>query len=514
MMALMTAWSFASPLMSVPDEPAHAIRAAAVVRGEILSRADPDVESGPGGIRVPAYIDFTQRMGCFAFDAAKSAACQTDYPGDDADRLVPSGSSAQSNSPVYYAIVGLPTLAMSGDAALYAMRLVSALLSSVVLAFTFTMLWMRRRHLWSLVGFVVAVTPMVLFLGGGINPNAIEAASAASLFVSLVSIIRDRPHGGRLYLYGTIAVASVILVTSGRSIGLLWLLLVAAGAFIFVPGSAPGLFKRASTWIIIGLCAAFSVAALGWFLIPQPAFDTPLNSDASLLAVLQQAFERGLDYWSGMIGYFGWLDAASPTITYFIWNGLIIALVVGAVLLGTGTARWAGLGFGVALIVVPVLIQASLYRQFGLVWQGRYVLALLFLALIASGMALDAAARAITPPIVRVLRAVVVGMAIGHLLGFVWALRRYVVAKDSWIAMIQAPQWQPPLSWLFWSLFYAVVLAIATVALWVRLGRAGSDDPTSAGALDASNDPGDVNDQSHQRSDGERDDALRGGVER
>ena len=33
----MLLWALASPLMSVPDEPSHAIRAAAVVRGEVAN---------------------------------------------------------------------------------------------------------------------------------------------------------------------------------------------------------------------------------------------------------------------------------------------------------------------------------------------------------------------------------------------------------------------------------------------------------------------------------------------
>ena len=64
-MGLSSAWTFATPLMGVPDEPAHVIKAAAVVRGELTGREMPD-----GGafqlVTVPAGIGYYDTFGCFA----------------------------------------------------------------------------------------------------------------------------------------------------------------------------------------------------------------------------------------------------------------------------------------------------------------------------------------------------------------------------------------------------------------------------------------------------------------
>ena len=42
-MGLPTAWTVATPLMGAPDEPAHVIKAAAVVRGEMAGLEKPGV---------------------------------------------------------------------------------------------------------------------------------------------------------------------------------------------------------------------------------------------------------------------------------------------------------------------------------------------------------------------------------------------------------------------------------------------------------------------------------------
>lgn len=303
--------------------------------------------------------------------------------------------------------------------------------------------------------------------------------------------------------------SEIVLVTSGRSIGLLWVLLVAVAALFFIPGGQPGLFRKTSTWIVLAVCAIATIGALAWFITPQPSTGPPANIGGSLLAVAQQSFERGLDYWSGMIGYFGWLDTASPTITYFIWDGLIIAFLVGAILLGKGRSRWVTLGFSVALIVIPVVIQATLYRQFGWVWQGRYVLAILLVAMISAGMALDSAQRPVTNTVVRVLRASVIAMSVAHLAAFIWALRRYVVATDSWIAMVKAPLWQPPLGWIAWTIFFALVLAAASGVLWRWLSRYRSE-----AVLVATENRTEMDDQANTGANGQGDNALRRGVER
>lgn len=91
----------------------------------------------------------------------------------DPDEVVEGRTSAGNYNPVYYALTGLPSLATSGSAAVYGMRLVNSLLSCVFLALAFAALSQMRQRKWAMVATVVSVTPVVLFLNGAVNPNAL-----------------------------------------------------------------------------------------------------------------------------------------------------------------------------------------------------------------------------------------------------------------------------------------------------------------------------------------------------
>ena len=221
---LTSAWALATPLMGVPDEPAHTIRAAAVARGELIGDfTETDKFSYPK-VEVPKFIAESTHLACFAGQPTKTANCQVEVPDDSS--LVISSSSAASNSPLYYAIVGLPSLVMSGTPALYAMRIMSAILTSLLLTTMIVALAKQSRSWWPAVAGIVGVTPMALFLGGAINPNAAEMASAGAVLAVLSLILRRPLDNAALWRYGTVAILSTFVLTGGRSIGLLWLAII------------------------------------------------------------------------------------------------------------------------------------------------------------------------------------------------------------------------------------------------------------------------------------------------
>ncbi|MET0853871.1 MAG: DUF2142 domain-containing protein, partial [Microterricola sp.] len=88
---LMSLWALATPLMAVPDEPAHATRAAAVARGQITAPPSPTVP-WQLEVQVPRYIAHTGAMTCFAFDPSASASCQKPLEGDP-DEIVAAPTS-------------------------------------------------------------------------------------------------------------------------------------------------------------------------------------------------------------------------------------------------------------------------------------------------------------------------------------------------------------------------------------------------------------------------------------
>jgi hypothetical protein len=121
--------------------------------------------------------------------------------------------------------------------------------------------------------------------------------------------------------------------------------------------------------------------------------------------------------------------------------------VLGGIIYGRGRHRIAVIFLAASLIVLPVILQASVITEQGLVWQGRYILALFVPCLMFAGIALDAADKRpwqvkAKPALVTIL----VLAAVGQLITFVWVLRRYVTGlglEVRWVEMLEDPQWQP-----------------------------------------------------------------------
>ena len=125
------AWSLATPLGGGPDEPSQMVQAAAVVRGQIDGTEQPVTFGGVpighvGSVDVPRWATKAGAAQCFAWHPGVAASCA---PGVGTDiRTVRSATQFANYPPLYYAIVGLPSLVASGSGALYGMRLMAALL--------------------------------------------------------------------------------------------------------------------------------------------------------------------------------------------------------------------------------------------------------------------------------------------------------------------------------------------------------------------------------------------------
>jgi hypothetical protein len=482
LLSLSLCWAIASPLSSVPDEPSHSIKAAAVVRGELSGESN-----GAAGqtleVRVPQWVAVGHELTCYAFRPEITPSCETvDFT--DSSRTVVTVTSAGNYNPVYYAIVGLPSLVTEGKLGLYAMRLMSAALSCLFLAAMFAAAVQLRRSRWLVVAASVSVTPMVLYLNGGINPNSLEFATVGAIFTNL-ALLLERSSERRVYPQTVIWIGlGAALLANTKALSLLWLLIVVIAAF-WQSGFAPirTLVKNAWFWggvALIGLASAF---ALWWVLTANSLESQPFaGAGSSFFQGLQTMFDRTFDYTSGLVGYFGWLDTPAPAGVLALWGLLVGALVVAALALGAGRTRYA-LVFAIAcFLVLPPVLQATVVTEQGFIWQGRYVLALFVVVLLAAGRALDARfEQATVPALDRIVLWAVVLMAVAHVYAFVWALRRYVSglgAGLNWTDMLRNPTWQPPLGWLTWAILFAAIVGVSTWAVYRLYRRA--DAPSLA----------------------------------
>jgi hypothetical protein len=468
--ALSIAWAIATPLGGSPDEPAHLIKAASVVRGQLIGdRTDRPAETET---LVPESISDASSWTCYAFDASMTAACAPEA-GNGLD-LEAATTSAGLYQPLYYALVGWPSLFIAdGEFAVLAMRAVSALLCSAFLATAYCALTrVRRGSLLLSLGFLAATTPMYFFLAGAVNPNAIEVAAGASLLALLLAQFRKGAAERMPWGDAVLIMASALLLATSRSMSPLWVGLIGLMALCFASRQRLGVLIRQPSVIgaLVGVAAAVAVAG-GWILFTGtlgamgsfPGSDTP-----PLRALVEMLTGRAMD--PGLVGVFGWLDTEAPRYVYAIWWALALGVVAFAVV-QTRRARLLGVALGVIGVwVVPAVVQAISIASSGYVWQGRYEL-VAFAALLIFAAAVLAEEVDVGRRLAKLYILVAILVVIGQQVAYTAVLSRYAVGVGAGLLdMYRVPTWAPPGGIVVNVVFATVSAALLPVVLgwWSR----------------------------------------------
>ncbi|MBT2566548.1 DUF2142 domain-containing protein [Arthrobacter sp. ISL-85] len=474
-------WSFASPLMSIPDEPAHTIKAAAVARGQLLGTGS-GVQGDQLVVQVPGYIAHLNVRSCFAQHSNITADCA--QPIDATDRGWTAGRTSAGNyNPVYYAIVGIGSRGLSGESAIYAMRLISSWLVGFFLAAIFAAASSLRHFRRPVIAAAVALTPAVFFLAGSINPNALEIATTGAVFLSLCAIfeqVASKTGPGRLPL--VLFTLSASLLAHTRPLSLLWLALAATAAVLCYGFRTlwRSLSKRGfqAAMVIVGLSCAFAL----WWVFSAKSFDSllagaPIPADEAAITMLDNTVFFMVQY----VGVLGWIDTLPPPATLYTW-----VLGFGALLFLAFTARpikgrWVMALLTVTVIAVPTALQASTSEKLGWVWQGRYALAMVVTLILAAGVTTRFRPFKITPWTKSMIRWGLVLGALAHTYIFLEGLRRYTIGIQghvNWTEMFD-PQWQPPLTWQGLTVAYIFLLTLGAVGLYRLLTRSHASRPVT-----------------------------------
>ncbi|MFF2273361.1 DUF2142 domain-containing protein [Agromyces sp. NPDC058136] len=474
-------WSLASPVFSVPDENAHATKAVAQVRGQVIGYTVPGVKHIV--VDLPEGFEYDTNILCFATQPTRSAEC------GGAEFGAGVGTSTFNTwvgayNPIYYYLVGWPSLFTDGNAAVYAMRIASSLLGALMLAAAFQVSVAGKRARWMPLALAFVAAPMNLYLLGSVNPNGAELGSAILLWAALLRLLetfdRRAPSGvddegatlPRWYLWAMVTVASVILVNA-RALGPLWLVVIVGLCFIASGWPAVrGLFTNGRSYIWLSAIALGGLFSLGWTLSGGSLSNQAEPSDAPLVGA---TFLQGFLYTVRMtphflqqaIGYFGWLDTPLPVAAYWLFVaafGVLLLLVFAA------ARRRSMLVLGSVLLaafLVPALVQGYSVGQTGIIWQGRYALFLYIGIAIVAGWLLSRDAPRIGF-LARRMTWVAAGLlALYGVVAFTHVMVRYVVGEGAALStMFSAPQWQPPLGWLTLVIAYAV----ASLALLAFVG--------------------------------------------
>ena len=145
---------------SAADEPEHVVKAAAVVRRGASFRAAEDHRDFAGWQHTytsPDFLEETYRLPhslvealaahdpqCYMFHIDVAADCTVSANQAKELDAQDSATSHMNYFPLYYAAVGWPSLIFSGDAAIYGMRIASAVITALMLAAAFTTSIRRR----------------------------------------------------------------------------------------------------------------------------------------------------------------------------------------------------------------------------------------------------------------------------------------------------------------------------------------------------------------------------------
>jgi Predicted membrane protein (DUF2142) len=468
------AWAMATPLSGSPDEPAHIIKAASVVRGEFLGTP---VAGRPGftKVTVPQGVGSAWSWTCFAYHDDVTARCQPAFV--TSDKEISAVTSAGLYNPVYYALVGWPSLLTPNpQIAVYSMRILSALLTSFFFAVAFCALLLFRRP--GIAGFTIlaVLTPTTVFLSGAVNPNSLEIAAGAALLAVLLLLVRG-PHVRHLGWALALVAASGVLLANARGLSPLWMAMIAVVAIIAAaPGRLGALLRLRAVWITLGVLVVGVGFALWWILrtntLSSMGTFAGAGTTSPLTAFFSMVLDRSLD--PGIIALFGWLDTYAPAIVYVLWSFLALGLTLAAVITARGRMLISLLVAIAGFFLIPAVVQAASVRQTGYIWQGRYTLVAYACALIASCVALATSERALPEVPARLVRRgiLTIGAAVTLVGAYALygAIKRYAVGADGSLAQfVRHSMWAPPGGHYLWILVCAIGFAVLSL-VWYAWG--------------------------------------------
>jgi hypothetical protein len=469
---LAASWSFATPISASPDEPAHIVKAASVVRGQFIG------ESSALGhvVQVPRYIASTHAETCFAFAPTVSADCAVPLSGPSGE-IIDSTTTAGLYNPVYYLAVGAPSLVFDNVSGIYAMRIMSGILSGFFVALAFMLVYGWRRNRIPLAAIAFATPPMMLFLSGSVNPNSLEIAATLTVFTGMLTIV-SQPNNRLLTERSMIVLAGAVFAANARGLSPLWLAIAALTPLILLSWTEIRVLfaKPAALTAVIGTALA-TIFALLWLLRTNSltaAIDNEGNFQqypgigASFFEGFTYVMRGTFGFAQTMIGNFGWLDTPAPLSVYFIWAALTGAAVLASFTVLRGRRLVLAMVLIAALGLAPAIIQGIYITGGGIIWQGRYSLPL-FAFLIVGLFSLFSEQVGRLPEFMMKRLTLMIWFlwSAAQFVSFATALRRYSVGADgTWRGVVGAADWDAPGGNLLWLGIFAAVAVIAAASGW------------------------------------------------
>ena len=460
-------WALVTPINEYPDEVDHVFRAVSVVRGEVF----PHIGSythGTGSIQsVPVTIfNESLRYSCDR-RLTQDSLCEAARPDLPATEIA--ATSEGRRFPLYYALVGWPSLAFPNRTGWILMRLVSAALCSAFLASAaWVLLSMRRRPVVLAAGLFAGLTPLALNLAGSVNPSGLEIASAACLWAVVLAMVHGTsPRTPRQLAW--LGGASAIVLATCRETGWLFILLAVVLSLMSVdPSRGDEVFRFTSEKFVFA-CSAAATLTVGlwsvWFHSYVVFYEPPASGTGFVKSVSAAAGHVGR-LLQQTIGDLGYLTVRTPLVTQVCWAAAF-ALVAGLAY-ASGRRVFLTLAAGSVLaLLIPFAAEVATYNRSGLgSWQGRYTLPLVVgLPLLAVA---PSRSRPADSPLLALPAVMIMLLALwGHVSLFTHA----------WLHLAHPEQWYIPVGDVL--VVAGAVVVVAAVA-WCELRWFRSTSPGDA----------------------------------
>jgi hypothetical protein len=451
LMAIIAAWSVATPPNGGVDEPDHVIRAAAAAR---LDFAGTKVVS-PLGEAARHYDVALALEGpyveCWSRHPEISAAC-SQFPVGSSNRV---GVLNSYYPPAYFVLTGWPTLFTERYFIVRVMRLLSGLLA---IGFVGVGLVAVKRS-WGKQAVAVtlmAITPATLSLMGVVNPQALEIGAAFCLWSTAAGVLGvDAPT--RLQKWALVASGTILCLTRPLGPFLTAAILVTVALTVGIRTGLEALKRREVLLVVaVGLVTTVLLASRG-----VTSLDAPdLARDVSLGDTVKQTLGNSLNDIRDSISLTGWLDTRLPGIATVFWVSGMSVLVFGLFIRRSYRDLTALAFLAVAFLGIEIYVLYTQANSNGLNWQGRYGLPIY----IGIPFVVMARRPRIQP---RTLHLLVAVFAAIQWISLYWGLRRWTVGTDGPLFYVFRQDWIPPLP-------SVVILAVAAAGAWLVVAGVGA----------------------------------------
>jgi hypothetical protein len=413
-------WSILSPPFEAPDEPAHFAYVRRLADAHRLpanggQRFSVEEETVLQDLR---YDQVQFRPGQQTISTqTEQRKLQRDLAQRQATGEMGDAGLAATEPPLYYALETIPyELGSSGSLLdrLELMRLLSAIFGGLTALFAF--MFVREalpgeRWAWTVGGLGVALAPLLGFMSGALNPDALLFAASAALFYLLARAFR---RGLTYRLAAAIGVSVAVgLFTQLEFLGLVPGTL--AGLVVAAVRTPAGSARARSKLLAVGL-AALACPALLYLLFNAVTNHQTLSAvsglsssvarrgspldEASYIWQLYLPRLPGMTnyfpgilttrqlWFNGLVGLYGWAETVFPAWVddlVLLPAGLVAALCLRALAAGRATLGrrmvellvYASMGGGVLAVVGFASYQTNIIEMAGSYWEPRYLLPLL-----------------------------------------------------------------------------------------------------------------------------------------